>query len=595
MIYDKVRYWADKENYSVVKRFFCIVLMFFCIVFAAGEALPDEPSRVVIVPFEIHADKDLSFLKAGIVNMLTSRLSSDGKVVVVAREDASQVLKDVSPPFNEKKSRTIGDRLQADYVLFGSLTIFGNSISLDGKMVDVHQKRPTLAFFKQGNEIDEVIPQINLFAVEIKEKVFGRPVAIEPELPKTRERADIYAHPETLLAEEASEEASETTSRATSEEAKASGLEPVPVAAEGGFAETRDAAAVDISPSAFWKSKKFKTTIKGIALGDVDGDGKTEVVFISKRRVYVYRLEDKTFTEIDERAGKRYQRFIGVDVADINGNGCAEIFVTSLKGTGQVLDSFVLEWDGHDFQTVSEGDHWYYRVIDMPGQGKVLIGQKRTMVDLFVPGVYRLAWRNGEYGAEERVELPKKMNVFGFALGDVMNNGQQMVVAFDKSDYICLFSRSGEEEWKSDKRYGGSMNYLEYASEGGEDNLERLYLPQRIFVRDLDGDGRQEVVVASNQGTFGHLLAHFRKFTSGRMASLLWQGSGLTLTRETPKLTDRISDCAIGDFDNDGKDEVVVAHVGKSGLPMLGSTKSSIIGYEIMQPLSASSASSVHQ
>ncbi len=388
---------------------------------------------------------------------------------------------------------------------------------------------------------------------------------------------------------------SEAPSSETSEEPKASVLKPVPVAAEGGFAETRDAAGLDITPPAFWKSKKFKTTIKGLALGDVDGDGKTEVVFISKRRVYIYRLENYTFSEIDEMAGKRYQRFIGVDVADINGNGCAEIFVTSLKGTGQVLDSFVLEWDGHDFQTVSEGDPWYYRVIDMPGQGKVLIGQKRTLVDLFVPGVYRLAWRNGEYGAEERIELPKKMNVFGFALGDVMNNGQQMIIAFNKSDYICLFARSGEEEWKSDKRYGGSMNYLEYTEQGGDDDLVRLYLPQRIFVRDLDGDGRQEVVVASNQGTFGHMFADFRMFTSGRMASLLWQGYGLTLTRETPKLTDRISDCAIGDFDNDGKDEVVVAQVRKSGLLMMGGTKSSITGYEIMQPLSTSSASSVHQ
>lgn len=555
------------------KRLFGFILLFSLVLITAGGGMADEPSRVVIVPFKINADRDLSFLQEGILDMLTSRLSWENKVVVVAREDTREAIKDVSMPLNEEIARAIGAKLQASHVLFGSLTMFGSSVSLDGKMVDVLQKRPTLTFFKQSEEIGGVIPQINLFAAEIQEKVFGRPVAVPKQVAQAQERPDIYAHPDKLLSQEAGDQAA------------VSGVKPAP-AGVSGFEEVRDPAATTMTRTGSWKSQNFKTAIKGIALGDVDGDGRTEVVFIDDRHIHVYRFENKRFLKIKEIAGKRYQKFIGVDVADINGNGRAEIFVTSLKGSGQSLDSFVLESDGEGFKRISE-DAWYYRVIEMPDQGKVLLGQKRRMNDPFVPGVYRLAWRNGKYESQERIRLPKGVNIFGFALGDIMNNGQQMIVAFDEGDHIRLFSPSGEEQWKSDEPYGGSMNYLESSSLGGRgDAAERLYLPQRIFVRDVNGDGKDEVIVASNEGTLGRLFARLRKFSSGRTVVLSWSGSEFVPIWQTAKMSGHVSDCAIGDFDHDGRDEVVAVHAAKQGT-MVTAARSSIVAYEFAQPRSS--------
>ena len=538
---------------EVRKRLFGLILLFSLVVLAAGAGMAGEPSRVVIVPFKINADRDLSFLKEGIVDMLTSRLSWEESVVVVSREDTDQAFHDASVPVDEKAARAIGARLQADHVLFGSLTVFGNSISLDARMVDVHKKKPTLTFFKQSKEIDEVIPQIDLLASEINETVFGRPVAARQPPAQAAEHRAVYAHPESLLAAESSDKAKVLS------------------------------APVDMAPAGFWKSKNFKIAIKGIALGDVDGDGKTEVVFISNRRIYVHRFESQRLVKIWEKAGKRSERFTGVDVADINGNGRAEIFVTSLKGAGQRLDSFVLEWDGDDFRRIGGGS-WYYRVIESPEGGKVLLGQKRTMDDPFVPGVYQLAWRDGEYGPEERLTLPKGTNVFGFAMGDVMNNGRQMIVTFDKGDYIHLFTPSGKEEYKTDERYGGSMNYVESWSKH-ENVPERLYLPQRICVHDLDGDGRPDVVVASNQGSLGRLFGRLRRFESGRMAGLSWTSIGLMQMWQTRKISGHISDCAIGDLDNDGSAEVVAAQVAKQGTAVT-SARSAIIVYELGRPAS---------
>ena len=50
-----------------------------------------QPTRVLILPFAIHSEKDLSFLKEGIWDMLSSRLSQEGKVSIVDKT-ASQNL-----------------------------------------------------------------------------------------------------------------------------------------------------------------------------------------------------------------------------------------------------------------------------------------------------------------------------------------------------------------------------------------------------------------------------------------------------------------------------------------------------------------------
>ena len=583
---------------AYMKRRCCGLVVLFSLLFlAASGTTAAEPYQLVIVPFKMNADRDLTFLKEGALDILASRLSWENKVTVVSREKTAEALKKGSEPVNEAGAQDLGRRLKADYVLLGSLTVFGNSVSLDGKIIDVHQKQSTLTLFKEGKDIDQVIPLLSLFATEIKERLFGLSVESSPKIAKAVPESpspSIYAHPETLLADEpgGEEETVPEPSRPSTpapqeappapepnDRKDAATVKPAPPVA-GGFAEPPQTALSATTSTAFWKSPHFKFAIQGIALGDVDGDKKTEVVFISDRRVSVNRFQNQGLVKLWEKSGKRGRRYIGVDVADVNNNGRAEIFVTSVKNPEDRLSSFVLEWDGRAFQPISEEAPWYYRVVDLPHLGQVLLGQKRAMDAPFVREVHELAWANGKYEPQEPLGLPKGVNIYGFAQGDVKNNGLQMTIAFDREDRLRLFSLSGDEKWKSGERFGGNMNYVESWMKNS-DISDRLYLPQRICVLDLNGDGKQEVVVPSNESQIGRLFAKFRTFSTGHMASLSWSGLTLAPELQTPKLEGYISDFGIGDFDHDGTDEVVVAHVDKGGLPIVGGSKSSIISYEI--------------
>ena len=69
-------------------------------------------------------------------------------------------------------------------------------------------------------------------------------------------------------------------------------------------------------------------------------------------------------------------------------------------------------------------------------------------------------------------------------------------------------------------------------------------------------------------------------FSAGQIASLIWDGSGLTETWRSRKLSNGIVDFTFGDADNDGFDDLVVA-TASSG--PLASARSQIFFYRIRE------------
>ena len=139
-------------------------------------ALAADVKRIALLPFKINAEKDLSFLQDGIFDMLSTRLAKEGRVEVISRAqvDAAMQSAAASGTVNEAAARSIGSRLNADFVLFGSLTVLGENVSIDAKMVDISGGQPTLTFFDQSRDLGAVITKINLMAADINAKVFDR-------------------------------------------------------------------------------------------------------------------------------------------------------------------------------------------------------------------------------------------------------------------------------------------------------------------------------------------------------------------------------------------------------------------------------------
>ncbi len=145
-----------------------------------GAAAWAAPVRVAILPFEMNAEKDLTFLQEGVLDMLASRLAQRDKVEIVNKHETKAALESVAGFDGESLALLVGGKVQADYVLYGSLTVLGESVSIDAKMVDVSGQQPPLPFFAQTGSMGEVIPQINQFATNINTTVFNRGLAQPP-------------------------------------------------------------------------------------------------------------------------------------------------------------------------------------------------------------------------------------------------------------------------------------------------------------------------------------------------------------------------------------------------------------------------------
>ncbi|MEJ2657624.1 MAG: hypothetical protein P8012_10575 [Desulfobacterales bacterium] len=295
-----------------------------------------KPVQVAIVPFKINAEKDLSFLKDGIVDMLSARLYWEDKVSIINRQAVEKAAAAVSGTLNESKARKLGASLSADYVLFGSLTVFGNSVSIDAKMVNVSGKKPALTFFNQSQGMDQVIPAINLFATDINEKEFGRVMETRRVSPSPQASAtptgqaepDFRAHPDKLLSGGFSGGEMQNTQKGSPGSA---------------FISTEMAAGGSVK---FWKSRNIRQRITGMAIGDIDGDGKNETVFTTDHTLEAYRYENNLLSSIPENLFRKSSRKVPGITGLSTSPGEDTFFWVKNRDWRAPLTSPFLNWSG---------------------------------------------------------------------------------------------------------------------------------------------------------------------------------------------------------------------------------------------------------
>lgn len=486
-----------------------------------------QPKRIVVVPFKIIAPENMAYLKDGIADMLTSRISWENKVSVVGREETLKALADMNTPFSETTALEIGRKLRADYVLFGSLTVSDNSVSIDAKTIDVTGTRSPLTFFYQSKGMDEVVPQINRFAEEINNTLFER-VSVTQKSPAPLQQPDIYRHPEKLLQ-------------------------------DGALVETKEGEGDDR-----WRSRPFKTHLKGLSVGDIDGDGANETVFIDQNRIYAYRFENNRLVKIAEFQKSRFSHFLTVDVADINGNGKAEIFITNYAKLSERPISFVIEYAESDFALLTQNAGWYYRVISESANRPILLAQEHEEDSRFSKRIHVLAFENGRYVSVDKVTPPKDLTIYEMTFASNVRDRSRMYIAYGRNHEIAALSAGGESVWNSGKYFDGSLNYFEYTDRQNKEK-SRHYIPQRILFADTAGNVNYEVIAARNVDASLGLLPKIKTFKNGYISFMEWDDTYTLRSKwRTAEIRGYISDLAVADATNDGKADLVFTVVSNA-------------------------------
>jgi len=527
---------------------------------------PAAVKKVAVLPFQINAAEDLSYLREGIMDMLASRLSWEGKVEVIEKPLVKKAMAASPRPLDEAKARQVGGKLGADYVLFGSLTVVGNSVSIDAKMIPLTGEGSPVTVYEQAKSMGEVIPKINDFAEAINGKLFGRQMAAAAPPPKPKFSQE---HPERLLSRQGSE-----------------AISPVP---GGSFEIMQQAPGAGGTRSDLWRSQRLEFPVNGMDVGDIDGDGRPEIVVLSRfREVLVYRWAQGSLIKLASFETSRLDRLVWVCVLDGNGDGRAEIYVNNIRN--DILSSFVLEWQGGRLAKTAGEVPWYFNRVFLPEKGMVLIGQKKTPDDIFMPGIYLLQSAGGKYSPLDALRLPKEANVFNFLQADLNGDGRVETVLIGFEDKLYLFDDTGKRLWRSRDYYGATANKIpprksiqeEYMKDrSGVVLPEPYYIPSPLILSDLNSDGKPEVLVNQNTSFLSRLLMKQRNFSNGQIMSLVWDGYELLPQWKTRPIDGMVVSYRLADVDGDGADELV-AMVLKDK-EFLKASKSVLFVYELGQ------------
>ncbi len=128
--------------------------------------------KVAVLPFEIHARKDLSSLQNEILNVIKTYIKEEGAVILTPETVPSVTLWKTSQGYDA--IRNFGIKNGTDYIVWGSLTLIGQKFSLDVKMIKSSGEDPPQIFIKEGQGLENLSGVVKQLARDIGMKLFKR-------------------------------------------------------------------------------------------------------------------------------------------------------------------------------------------------------------------------------------------------------------------------------------------------------------------------------------------------------------------------------------------------------------------------------------
>jgi hypothetical protein len=148
---------------------------------------------------------------------------------------------------------------------------------------------------------------------------------------------------------------------------------------------------------------------------------------------------------------------------------------------------------------------------------------------------------------------------------------------------LVVTDDGGSEQWESTAKYGGTPHaWLMQKNDPDGSYRERVYIHPRVRFYDMTDEEALEILAVQNNTFGGEALGRYKRFKNGTIQVMAWNGIALAPLFKTHELQGWISDFAVADLNQDGRNELVVSVVTQTQLEILGKDKaSSIISYEL--------------
>ena len=297
--------------------------------------------------------------------------------------------------------------------------------------------------------------------------------------------------------------------------------------------------------------------IVAIDFGDVNGDGQDDLIAITEIEVLIFTRKGLFFALDSRVPGRTNDQYLTVGVADINGNGVAEIFVTNADvrksniGIFTNLKSFALEQRQDKIVPIWEDVPTYLRVLKTPVYPEgVLLAQRIGVDDPYRGPVMRYRWDGSRYVHDQSFQLPgKPQAIFGFTVVDVNGDGRPDLIKLGPDSVLRAFDEGGREIAETKEAFGiyphlslllpwdknERMNHALARKLKPQDQFKQVVIERPLVVTPLGPEGRPGILIGRNAPSrgLGSVLPQLDLIEGGNVVHVTWDGTNLRKQWET--------------------------------------------------------------
>lgn len=426
--------------------------------------------RVGLALYEVASGENVDYLKKVAKESLSASLQNRGYLVVEI-------------PFTEEeiKKRGVANLLKKDNLdalIAGSIVKVGSNVQVFSRVYTASTLSQPVILTHTAASVDVLLGTLNthaqLIATELSKAPVVAPLATAASLPvesktpppekikTTKPVKEVFAPVVTPAPSPAP--LPSTPAVAETPEAKPKKVKTPNVKTEqaipGTKEEIRETGALGI-PDYKWISNILPFEGRGMAYGDVNGDGQKEIVIVDLKHVYVFEFTKGQVRLLQNYTGAENDAFIRVYTKDLNGDGKEEILVSNInRGQGA---SFALELVAGEFKELVKNSPWIIKVLNWSGEN-IIIGEPFNGKLVEYHDLRRLKMEDGKLKDAGKFEAPSEVGIYGVQSFKSQNTEAEQLLYLTPSGYLKIYEiESGnkfKKKWSSSERFGGSANFL---------------------------------------------------------------------------------------------------------------------------------------